>query len=127
MENLKDSIARRQKIASTYSRRLANLKHVKLPEIYDDYIASQYIVEIDKNRDHFVNELRKESVKVSVHYMPLHLTEYYKNKYSMKVFDYSVALGVFQRVMSLPIYPSLTDEEVEKVCDAIIKVDTAHI
>jgi dTDP-4-amino-4,6-dideoxygalactose transaminase len=38
-----------------------------------------------------------------------------------------VALGCFQRVMSLPIYPSLTDRDVDKVCDAIKKVSAAHI
>jgi dTDP-4-amino-4,6-dideoxygalactose transaminase len=71
--------------------------------------------------------LKKEGVKISVHYMPLHLTEYYKQKYSMKVFDYSVALGAFQRVMSLPIYASLTNEEVIRVCDAVKKVANEHI
>jgi dTDP-4-amino-4,6-dideoxygalactose transaminase len=126
-EALEAKITRRQEIASKYNELLADIKHVKLPSLVEGDIVSQYIVEIDKNRDHFVNELKKENVAISVHYMPLHLTEYYKQKYSMKVFDYSVALGCFQRVMSLPIYPSLTDEEVIAVCDAVKKVAAAHI
>ena len=64
---------------------------------------------------------------MSVQYMPLHLTEYYKIKYNMKVFDYSVALGCFQRVMSIPIYPSMSDSEVTRVAEAIKKVAQAHI
>lgn len=127
LEGLKESIARKKEIAALYNRKLSNIKHVKLPNFDDKQIFSQYIVEIDKNRDHFVSELKKENVKIGVHYMPLHLTEYYKSKYSMKVFDYSVALGVFQRVMSLPIYPSLSNEEVNRVCDAVIKVASEHI
>jgi dTDP-4-amino-4,6-dideoxygalactose transaminase len=127
LENLKKVIARRKEIAAIYDKSLADLKHVKLPQNSEEYISSQYIVEIDKNRDHFVNELKKEGVKIGVHYMPLHLTNYYKSKYSMKVFDYSVALGCFQRVMSLPIYSSLTDEEVKRVCDAVKKVASEHI
>ncbi len=126
-EALEVGIARRKEIAAKYSEVLADLSHVKLPSFDENDISTQYIVEIDKNRDHFVNELKKEGVKISVHYMPLHLTEYYKQKYSMKVFDYSVALGAFQRVMSLPIYASLTDEEVLHVCEAIKKVDNEHI
>ena len=126
-EALKSNIQRRKSIAAKYTKLLSGVNHVNLPEMERDNIATQYIVEIDKNRDHFVNELKKEGVTISVHYMPLHLTEYYKQKYSMKVFDYSVALGVFQRVMSLPIYPSLTDEEVNRVCDAVKKVANAHI
>jgi len=126
-EKLDENIARRREIAKKYDKLLANLKHVKLPQRDEDDVCFLYIVEIDKNRDHFANELKKEGVKVSVQYMPLHLTNYYKSKYSMKVFDYSIALGCFQRVMSLPIYPSLTDEEIEKVYEAIKKVDDAHI
>ena len=126
-EALKSTIERRQHIAAKYTELLADTSHVKLPTLDEDSISTQYIVEIDKNRDHFVNELKKEGVKISVHYMPLHLTEYYKQKYSMKVFDYSVALGCFQRVMSLPIYESLTDNEVIRVCEAVKKVANAHI
>jgi len=126
-EALKKSIVRRQEIAKKYNELLAGIHHVNLPSLTNNEIVSQYIVEIDKNRDHFVNELKKEGVSISVHYMPLHLTEYYKQKYSMKVFDYSVALGCFQRVMSLPMYTSLTDDEVITICDAVKKVADAHI
>jgi len=126
-EALEASIARRREIAKIYSEELAGVDHVNLPEISDDSVVSQYIVEIDKNRDHFVGQLKNEGVNISVHYMPLHLTEYYKQKYSMKVFDYSVALGCFQRVMSLPMYAALTDAEVKHVCEAIKKVANAHV
>jgi len=126
-EALEKTLKRRKEIANKYNELLANVNHVKLPKIDNDGVVSQYIIEIDKNRDHFVNELKKEGVHISVHYMPLHLTEYYKQKYSMKVFDYSVALGCFQRVMSLPMYESLSNEEVNRVCDAVKKVADAHI
>jgi len=122
LEVLDRTIKRRREIAETYDRELKDLKHVKLPNRDDSDVCFLYIVEIDKNRDHFANELKKRGVKVNVHYMPLHLTNYYKSKYSMKVFDYSVALGCFQRFMSLPIYPSMTDAEVKKVCSAVKEV-----
>jgi len=126
-EKLEEDIERRVEIAKEYDTLLANLKHVKLPQRDENDVCFIYIVEIDKNRDHFVNELKKEGIKVSVQYMPLHLTKYYKSKYSMKVFDYSVALGCFQRVMSLPIYSSMSDSEVIRVAEAIKKVAQAHI
>jgi dTDP-4-amino-4,6-dideoxygalactose transaminase len=126
-ESLTKRLIRRQQISKKYNELLADTKHVKLPSLRHGDVVTQYIVEIDKNRDFFVNALKKEGVEISVHYMPLHLTEYYKQKYSMKVFDYSVALGCFQRVMSLPMYASLTDEEVIRVCDAVKKVAAAHI
>ncbi|HHS93671.1 MAG TPA: DegT/DnrJ/EryC1/StrS aminotransferase family protein [Campylobacterales bacterium] len=126
-EVLDKTLARRKEICEIYSQELAGVDHVTIPEIAEDAVITQYIVEIDKNRDHFVNQLKKEGVSISVHYMPLHLTEYYKQKYSMKVFDYSVALGCFQRVMSLPLYPSLTNDEVKYVCEAIKKVANEHV
>ena len=126
-EALESTLKRRKEIATKYTELLDNVNHVTLPNIAENDVVSQYIVEISKNRDHFVNELKKEGVNISVHYMPLHLTEYYKQKYSMKVFDYSVALGCFQRVMSLPIYASMTDIEVVRVCDAVKKVANEHI
>ena len=126
-EALEATLARRKEIAKMYTEALSGVDHVSLPAFSEDAIFSQYIVEIDKNRDHFVGQLKNEGVNISVHYMPLHLTEYYKQKYSMKVFDYSVALGCFQRVMSLPMYASLTNDEVKRVCEAIKKVADAHI
>ncbi|CAA6819797.1 MAG: UDP-4-amino-4-deoxy-L-arabinose--oxoglutarate aminotransferase [uncultured Sulfurovum sp.] len=126
-EALDSTLKRRKEIANIYSQELSDVNHVTLPTIEKGAVISQYIVEIDKNRDHFVGQLKKEGVNISVHYMPLHLTEYYKQKYAMKVFDYSVALGCFQRVMSLPMYPSLSNDEVKRVCEAIKKVANAHI
>jgi len=126
-EALESTLKRRKEIAKMYGELLSGTDHVTLPTVSSDDVVSQYIVEIDKNRDHFVNELKKEGINISVHYMPLHLTEYYKQKYSMKVFDYSVALGCFQRVMSLPMYASLTDSDIIRICDAVKKVANAHI
>ena len=126
-EALDATLARRKEIATIYNKELMEVNHVSLPKITDEAIFSQYIVEIDKNRDHFVGQLKNEGINISVHYMPLHLTEYYKQKYSMKVFDFSVALGCFQRVMSLPMYASLTNNEVKRICEAIKKVADAHI
>jgi len=126
-EALEATLKRRKEISKMYNEQLASVNHVSLPTIDENDVVSQYIVEIDKNRDHFVNELKKEGINISVHYMPLHLTEYYKQKYSMKVFDYSVALGCFQRVMSLPMYASLTDADVTRICDAVKKVANEHI
>ncbi|CAA6821835.1 MAG: UDP-4-amino-4-deoxy-L-arabinose--oxoglutarate aminotransferase (EC [uncultured Sulfurovum sp.] len=126
-EALQATLDRRKEIAKMYTEELSDVNHVSLPDISDNAVISQYIVEIDKNRDHFVGQLKKEGVNISVHYMPLHLTEYYKQKYTMKVFDYSVALGCFQRVMSLPMYASLTNDEIKHVCEAVKKVANEHI
>jgi dTDP-4-amino-4,6-dideoxygalactose transaminase len=126
-EKLDASIARREVIAQRYIEALENLPHIRLPINGGEHIFRHFIVEIDKNRDHFARELKKEGISIGLHYIPLHFMTYYKQKYSLKVFDFPVALGVYQKVMSLPIYSSLGDEEVEYVCDIVTKVSRAHI
>ena len=83
--------------------------------------------EIDKNRDHFARELKKVGITIGLHYIPLHLMDYYKKKYELKVFDFQEALGVYQRVMSLPIYSALSDKEVNHICSEIKRISETHI
>ncbi len=126
-EKLDTTIIRRKEIARRYQERLHSVEHLKIPKASDDEIFSQFIVEVDKNRDHFAKELKKDGIHTGLHYIPLHFMDYYKKKYSLRVFDFPTALSTYQKVMSLPIYPAMSDEDVEYVCDSIIKVAKAHI
>jgi dTDP-4-amino-4,6-dideoxygalactose transaminase len=126
-EKLDASIERRAVIANRYYEVLSELPHVKLPMSNGEHIFRHFIVEIDKNRDHFARELKKEGISIGLHYIPLHFMTYYKQKYGLRVFDFPTALGIYQKVMSLPIYSSLDDEAVDYICEAVTKVAKAHI
>ena len=126
-EGLDASMKRKEEIVNIYLEKLSNIKHVKLPQRDETKSFGTFMIEIDKNRDHFARELKKEGVNIGLHYIPLHLLDYYKKKYELKVFDYPVALGVYQKVMSLPLYSALSDDEVEQICKAVKKVAKAHI
>jgi len=126
-EKLDASLERRSVIAQRYVEQLQNLSHVTLPQNNGEHIFRHFIVEIDKNRDHFARELKKEGINIGLHYIPLHFMRYYKQKYSLKVFDFPTALGVYQQAMSLPIYSSLEDDEVDYICEAVKKVAQVHI
>lgn len=127
LEGLDEIVARHKKIAGIYNDRLSGIAHVKLPHITEEHTFRHFIVEIDKNRDHFARELKKLGVHIGLHYIPLHLMEYYKRKYEFKVFDFPIALESYQKVMSLPIYPQMSDEDISAVCEAVSKVAKAHI
>ncbi len=112
-------IKRRKEIAAIYDKELADVKHVTIPASATNHIYSQYIVKIDKNRDDFARELREKGVFTALHYVPLHLLSYYKQKYSLRVNDFPIALTNFQQILSIPNYPSMSNEDVKYVCDMI--------
>ncbi|MCF6339995.1 MAG: DegT/DnrJ/EryC1/StrS family aminotransferase [Sulfurimonas sp.] len=123
-ENLK----RIKEIANIYNDALSSVEHVTIPEtISDEHPFSLYIVKIDKNRDSFALELKKEGVEVGLHYIPLHFLTYYKNKYMLKINNYPVALISYQQVMSLPIYSSMSDKDVEFVINKVKYVASTRV
>ena len=114
------NIARQQEIAQIYSESLHNVDHVTIPDMSNsEHPFSLYIIKIDKNRDSFAVALKEEGIGSGLHYIPLHLLSYYKTKYSLRINDYPVALRSYQQVLSLPIYASMSDEEVAKVIKAV--------
>ncbi len=114
-----NSIKRKKEIAKIYDKELKGVPHVSIPESTAEHIYSQYIVKIDKNRDDFARELREKGVYTALHYVPLHLLTYYKQKYSLRVNDFPTALTNFQQILSLPCYPSMSDSDVKYVCEMV--------
>jgi len=68
-------------------------------------------------RERFIEELRHFGVGAAVHFMPVHKHIFYKNHLNLKESDYPVAEDIFPRLLSLPVYPGLTTQQVEKVID----------
>ncbi len=115
-------IERRTEIAQMYNKELASCPHVSTPIKKRDHIYSQYIIKIDKNRDNFAKELKERGIYTSLHYIPIHLLSYYKQKYSLRVNDFPKALSNYQQILSLPIYASLSDKDVQYICDHIKEI-----
>ena len=121
-----ESMARRHAIADAYFAALKPVKTITLPEKADGHLYTQFIVTIETNRDTFARKLRERGIEVSVQYIPLNFTKYYKEKYGLKVFDFPQALDAYQKTMSLPIYPEMSDDEVVYVCEAIREIAASH-
>jgi dTDP-4-amino-4,6-dideoxygalactose transaminase len=115
-------IERRQEIAELYIKNLTDVKHITVPEFNEDHLYTQFIVKVDKNRDGFARELKKEGINTGLTYIPLHLLTYYKQKYKLKITAYGNALSTYGQILSLPMYPSLSDEEVIYICDTIKQI-----
>ena len=81
-------------------------------------------ITIDRNR--FIELMSEEGIGTSVHFIPLHLHPYWRDQYHYKPEDFPIALDVFNRAVSLPIYPKMTDDDVERVINAVKKILTAN-
>lgn len=120
-------IKRRKEIANIYEERLTGVKHIIVPPHKDEHIYTNYIIKISRNRDAFARALKERGVATGLNYIPLHLLSYYKTKYSIKITEFGSALTSYQQILSLPMYPSLTDDEVNYVCDQIIEIASEWI
>lgn len=118
-DNLDKDIAKRREIAGKYIKALENLPHVEVPAVKYDHIFHTFIIKIDKNRDDFAKELMKKGIETDLHYMPVHMTKYYREKYELKITAFPDALRSYGTVLSLPIYPQLSDSEVTAIIDAV--------
>ncbi|MBU0632385.1 DegT/DnrJ/EryC1/StrS family aminotransferase [bacterium] len=128
LEKQDASIKRQREIARLYNDALKNTPHISLPDLDNkDHSFALYIIEVDKNRDSFAKELEENGIKTALHYIPLHLLSYYKTKYMLRVNDFPVALKTFQKVLSIPIFASMSEAEIKYVIDTIKKIAKTRV
>jgi len=77
-------------------------------------------------RDQFIDELTARNVGTSVHFIPIHLHPYYRDKYGYAPDRFPVALGNYERMVSLPLHPGLSDDDVADVTEAVLEVVRAY-
>ena len=69
-----------------------------------------------------MQQLRDEGVGTQVHYIPVHLQPYYRRRHGYGPGKCPVAESYYQRCLSLPLYPAMTDKDVEHVIRAVRKL-----
>lgn len=116
-------LKKRNKIAEQYSNAFDMHKNIILPHIKENRTTSWhlYVIKVD-NRDDVIEKLKDVGIGCSVHFIPIHKHPYYKNKYNLKNSDYPVSNKVFDKSLSLPIYPDMTEDEVEYVIANVLKI-----
>lgn len=112
-------IKRRQEIALKYDRELSDLPMVQTPYRSDDIFHAfhLYVIQVP-DRKALYEYLRSEGIMAQVHYVPVHLMPYYRHD-GWKEGDLPVAEDYYRHCLSLPMYPSLTDEEQDYVIEKI--------
>jgi len=113
---------RRKQIAKSYMEYFKAHPHITLPVIKEDRETAWHLFVIRvNNRDELIDALKGAGVGTSVHFIPVHKHPYYKNRYGYLDSNYPASNEVFKGALSLPIYPSMTDEEVAYVANKVIE------
>ncbi|GAB6183583.1 DegT/DnrJ/EryC1/StrS family aminotransferase [Thermodesulfovibrio hydrogeniphilus] len=112
---------KREAIANVYNEAFKNLPVILPPNAPDGDIHAWhlYVLRLRDNapvsRDQFINLMAENGIGCSVHFIPLHLHPYWKERYNLKPEDFPEALNAYKRAVSLPFYTRMKDEEIEKV------------
>lgn len=125
IKNIEKAITARERIAKLYDSLLSNLiekEYIKLPEIISINKPVFYVYNIIvKDRDKLVEFLKEKGIGTSIYYpLPLHLQKCF-TYLGYKKGDFPVSEKIAESILALPIFPELTEKEVEYVCDNIKK------
>jgi dTDP-4-amino-4,6-dideoxygalactose transaminase len=124
---------RREEVVRAYTETFRRFDSFQLPVARDDvqhawhlYVLRLHDQSLRIGRDEFIEQLQARGIGVSVHFIPIHLHPYYRNKYAYRPLDFPVALRNYERMLSLPLYPALGDEDIARVIDAVIAIVRQH-
>jgi dTDP-4-amino-4,6-dideoxygalactose transaminase len=117
--------ARRAEISRKYYNNLQNIRNISLRPEHADYETNWHLFYILVNPDDkaFILEaLDKEGIGVNIHYSPLHINSYYNRIGQFDRNKLKGSISFFQRLVRIPMYPAMTNDEINKVTEAIKKV-----
>jgi dTDP-4-amino-4,6-dideoxygalactose transaminase len=116
----------RRGVVAAYREALAEIPGLELPEESPDKQHSWHLFSIrldldvwTAGRDAFISGLHERGIGASVHWQPLHMHPYYQNTYDLQPQQFPVAARLWPRLVTLPLFPNMTRDDVEVVADAI--------
>ena len=119
---------RREEIASKYNQVFGPMSEVQIPAIQADSQHAWHLYMLRLNADRlrtdraqFVEELKKRNIGASVHFIPIPLHSYYRAVLEARD-PCETALSQYPRLVSLPLYAAMSDQDVQKVINAVLEV-----
>lgn len=120
---------RRREIVAAYNAAFGGVDALEIPverpeveHAWHLYVIRLRLGALRIGRDRFIEELAARNIGTSVHFIPLHIHPFYRQKYGHLPGQFPVAYGVYQRMLSLPLHPLLTDDDVNDVIAAVLDV-----
>lgn len=126
LSKLKKFVKRRRAIVAKYNKAFKNLPHFQTPKESSGVFSAfhLYVAQIDfdamgKTRKEFVAKLAEKGVGCQVHYLPVHWHPYYAKTYGYRKGALPVSESYYHKALSLPLYPKMTNADVDRVIDAV--------
>ena len=121
--------AARKRLARMYQTVLSDIDEISMPTVRDDidhawhlFIVRLKLDKLTKTRDEISHALRRENIGTSVHFFGLHLHDYYRTTFGLKPEDFPNATAASHDMLSIPLFPLMTDRNVSDVVEALKKV-----
>jgi perosamine synthetase len=129
LKKLPDFLAKRREIAKRYNQKFSNRQDIKPLKVEQNvshafhlYVIAIEFDAIGKNRQQVFKLLRDSGIGVNVHYIPVHLHPYYKKRFESGPGNCPVAELMYEKILSLPIYPNMKAAQVDEVVEKIFRV-----
>jgi dTDP-4-amino-4,6-dideoxygalactose transaminase len=133
LRRLEQFQARREEVVAAYNQQLGDVDELQLPSDSETAQSAWHLfpVRLDLNRlsidrSRFIELLGESNIGSSVHFIPVHIHPYYRDRYGFEAEQFPVAWSEYQRLVSLPLHPRLTDADVLDVTDAVRKIVAEH-
>jgi dTDP-4-amino-4,6-dideoxygalactose transaminase len=124
---------RRREIAASYNQAFASLEALELPVARPDVDHAWHLYPLRLrpgtltiDRAEFIRQLTARNIGSSVHFIPIHLHPYFRDKYGYQPTDFPITLDAYERLLTIPLHPRLTDQDVHDVTEAISEIIAAH-
>ena len=123
LKKLDRFITLRNGIAAKYRTLLGSFSHIALPETRPDVRHAWHIYTIlldhSVDRQEFFMFMKEGGIGVNVHYIPVYHHSYYRRNFPFRPEDYPVTEDVFSRIVTIPLFPAMTDDQVSAVVNRI--------
>jgi dTDP-4-amino-4,6-dideoxygalactose transaminase len=117
---------RRREVVRRYQSAFADFPELQIPTERPDVESAWHIYPLRLvletlriGRNQFIEEMKARNIGTSVHFIPVHLHPYYRKKYGYSTADFPVAAANYERLVSLPLHPRLSDVDVDDVIEAV--------
>jgi perosamine synthetase len=129
LKKLPDFLEKRQEIAKRYNQALSNKRGIRPLKVAQNvshafhlYVIAVEFDVIGKNRQEVFKLLRDSGIGVNVHYLPVYLHPYYRKRFETAPGNCPTAELMYQKILSLPIYPNLKETQIDEVVEKLFWV-----